>query len=360
MDIILTPDAILDIRGGDTKSRPIVQVLDIKSVRKSPVRYQFVVSDSVSTLQAALDVQLNDKVTKGYVREGSVVQLIEYFYKNHKNIFIMNMRTVIPECVKIGDPKPLGEPHLKYQSAPSGCNAFAPTGNISKTSIFDSTVKPACQPPSLNFITRGSLAKNEVPINPISALGSHLGEWTLKARVTAKGGIQYHRLVEGDVKVISFDLLDSSGGEIQVKYVGCAVVNRFYPYVEVGKVYMVSKGSLKQVPKDYNHLKNEWVIILKATSMLEKCEEDCSIPQQQFLFTPISEIKNVENNSILDVIGIVTNVSHPVPVMFKNGTENVKRKLVLNDDTNETVEITLWGKFCDNEGQVLREMFTLE
>ncbi|KAI3964100.1 hypothetical protein MKW92_043380 [Papaver armeniacum] len=238
----------------------------------------------------------------------------------------MNMRTVIPECVKIGDQKPLGEPHLKYQSAPSGCNILAPIGNISKTTIFDYTVKPACQPPSPNFITRCSLAKNEVPIIPISALGSHLGEWTLKAIVTAKGGIQYHRLVEGDVKV---------------KCVGCAVVNHFYPYVEVGKVYMVSKGSLKH----YNHLKNEWLIILKATSMLEKCEEDCSIPHQQFLFTPISEIKNVE--TILYWMSL-------------NGTENVKRKLVLNDVTNETVEISLWGKFCDNEGQVLQEMFTLE
>ncbi|GMY15589.1 replication protein A 70 kDa DNA-binding subunit A [Fagus crenata] len=194
------------------------------------------------------------------------------------------------------------------------------------------------------------------PHNAISALNPDQVRWAIKARVTAKGDIHCYNNDRGDGKVFSFDLLDSNGGEIRVTCFN-AVVDRFYDAIEVGKVYLISKGSLKPAQKNFNHLKNEWEILLKATSTVELClDEDGSIPRQQFSFRPISEIENAENNSILDIIGIVISVNPSMPIMKKNGMETQRRILNLKDGSGKSVELTLWGEFCNREGQQLQEM----
>uniref|UniRef100_A0A2N9FER5 TIR domain-containing protein n=1 Tax=Fagus sylvatica TaxID=28930 RepID=A0A2N9FER5_FAGSY len=188
--------------------------------------------------------------------------------------------------------------------------------------------------------------------NAISTLNPDQGRWTIKARVTAKGDIHRYNNTRGDGKLFSFDLLDSDGGEIRVTCFN-AVVDRFYDAIEVGKVYLISKGSLKPAKKKFNHLNNELEIILEATSAVELCpDEDGSI----FSFRPISEIENAENNSILDIIGIVISVNPSVPIMRKNGMETQRRILNLKDGSGKSVELTLWGEFCNREGQQLQEM----
>ncbi|KAI3859373.1 hypothetical protein MKX03_010858 [Papaver bracteatum] len=368
MSVNLTQNAISSIHGGDTNLKPLVQVLDIKSAGKSQDRLRLLVSDSVSTQYVVLASQLNEKVFNGEIRKGSVVQLIDYLcntVQTRKIILILNMETIIPECAIIGNPKVTNEP----QSAPSDnnggyqpripSNMSAPTGNSNMTTGFRPTVQPAYQPPAPNYRNHGPIVKNEAParIIPIAALNPYQGRWAIKARVTAKGDLRRYNNARGDGKVFSFDLLDSDGGEIRVTCFN-AVVDRFYDSVEVGKVYVVSKGSLKPARRDFNHLKNEWEIFLEAASTLERCEdEDSAIPQQQFSFTPISEIENVANNSILDVIGIVITVNPSVPIMRKNGMETQKRTLVLKDGSSRTVELTLWGEFCNKEGRALQEIF---
>ncbi|GMY19234.1 replication protein A 70 kDa DNA-binding subunit A [Fagus crenata] len=192
----------------------------------------------------------------------------------------------------------------------------------------------------------------QTPHNAISALNLDQGRWAIKARVTAKWDIRCYSNARGDGKVFSFHLLDSDGGEIRVTCFN-AVVDRFYDAIEVGKVYLISKGSLKPAKKKFNHLNNELEIILEATSAVELCpDEDGSI----FSFRPISEIENAEKNSILDIIGIVISVNPSEPFMRKNGTETQIRILNLKDESGKSVELTLWGEFCNREGQQLQEM----
>lgn len=222
---------------------------------------------------------------------------------------------------------------------------------------FRPTIQPPYQPPP-NYRNHGAIMKNEAParIIPISALNPYQGRWAIKARVTAKGDLRRYNNARGDGKVFSFDLLDSDGGEIRVTCFN-AVVDRFYDVIEVGRVYFISKGSLKPAQKNFNHLKNEWEIFLEANSTVDLCpEEDGSIPQQQFSFKPISEIENAENNSIFDVIGIVISVNPSVPILRKNGMETQRRILNLKDGSGRSVELTLWGDFCNKEGQKLQEM----
>ncbi|KAL6974591.1 Rpa1ap [Sarracenia purpurea var. burkii] len=74
-----------------------------------------------------------------------------------------------------------------------------------------------------------------------------------------------------------FDLLDYDGGEIRGTCFN-AVVDRFYEIIEVGKVYLISEGSLKPPQTNFNRLINGWEILLEASSTVDFCpDEDGSI-----------------------------------------------------------------------------------
>lgn len=299
---------------------------------------------------------------------------------------MLNMETIIPDCEIIGNPRMYSESDAAAQKTLLNNSSrygemtinsnVAVRNPVQNTHSFQSAVKqqyqpqsgqtaqsfrPAVQPPYQpppNYRNHGAIMKNEAParIIPISALNPYQGRWAIKARVTAKGDLRRYNNARGDGKVFSFDLLDSDGGEIRATCFN-AVVDRFYDVIEVGKVYLISKGSLKPAQKNFNHLKNEWEIFLEATSTVDLCQdEDVSIPQQQFSFKPISDIENAENNSILDVIGIVVSVNPSIPILRKNGMETQRRILNLKDGSGRTVEVTLWGEFCNRDGQKLQEM----
>ncbi|KAL8464151.1 hypothetical protein ACS0TY_033898 [Phlomoides rotata] len=382
MPVNLSANALSAINAGDVNSKPLVQVLDIKLIGTQE-RFRLLISDSVTTQNAMIATQLNDRVKTGGVRKGSVIQLLDYIcstVQNRKIIVILNMETIIPEYEVIGNPIGLSElDSVPQKPTTSGLTPQINNNNVgaqnsaqtsfsrgkatnfqnqgSNMQSYRPTVQPPYQPPP-NYKNHGAIMRNEAParIIPIAALNPYQGRWAIKARVTAKGDLRRYNNARGDGKVFSFDLLDSDGGEIRVTCFN-AVVDRFYDAIEVGKVYVISKGSLKPAQKNFNHLKNEWEIFLEATSSVDLCpDEDASIPRQQFSFRPISEIENAESNSILDIIGVVVTVNPSVPIMRKNGMETLKRILNLKDQSGRMVELTLWGDFCNREGQQLQEI----
>ncbi|GAV84367.1 tRNA_anti domain-containing protein/Rep-A_N domain-containing protein/Rep_fac-A_C domain-containing protein [Cephalotus follicularis] len=412
MPVNLTANAISAINGGDVNSKPLLQVLDIKLIGSSQERYRILLSDGISSQHAMLATQLNDRVKTGRVKKGSVIQLIDYIcsmVQSRKIIVLLNMETIISDCEIIGNPKVSTESETTFQkqlpngnlkqSIGIGNNKFNAQNSSNSLPSYRSTVQPSHQPPANysaqthgsfvpsygaqnhgnnvqsfrpsvqppyqpppNYRNQGPIVKNEAParIIPIAALNPYQGRWAIKARVTAKGDLRRYNNARGDGKVFSFDLLDSDGGEIRVTCFN-AVVDRFYDVIEVGRVYFISKGSLKPAQKTFNHLKNEWEIFLEVASTVDLCpEEDASIPRQQFSFRPISDIESAESNSIFDVIGIVTSVNPSVPILRKNGMETQRRIVNLKDDSARTVELTLWGDFCNKEGQKLQEMVDAE
>lgn len=238
-------------------------------------------------------------------------------------------------------------------------NPGAPVGSRPP---FNTYVRPPAQPayqqPPPMYSNRGPIAKNEAPARliPIAALNPYQNRWTIKARVTSKGELRRYNNPRGEGKVFSFDLLDSDGGEIRVTCFN-AVAEQFYDQIEVGKVYLISKGSLKPAQKNFNHLNNEYEIFLEATSIIQSClEEDNSIPRQQFNFRSIGDVEGMEPNSMVDVIGVVSSISPSSTIMRKNGTEANKRSLQLKDMSGRSVELTLWGNLCNTEGEQLQAM----
>ena len=106
--------------------------------------------------------------------------------------------------------------------------------------------------------------------------------------------------------MFSFDVVDSDGGEIRPTCFN-AVADQFYNVIEAGKVYLISRGSIKPAQKNFNHLRNDQELTLDVASIIQPFLDDNDlITSQTFNYHPISEIESLENNSIVDVIGVVT------------------------------------------------------
>ena len=105
---------------------------------------------------------------------------------------------------------------------------------------------PYGQPAADYRAGNSAIARNEAPakIVPINSLNAYQNRWTIKARVSVKGTVRTYHNARGEGKVFSFDLVDSAGGEIKVTAFTDAC-DKFYELIQKGKVYMVSKASLK-------------------------------------------------------------------------------------------------------------------
>ncbi|KAK9928220.1 hypothetical protein M0R45_025366 [Rubus argutus] len=257
-------------------------------------------------------------------------------------------------------PPPLQNSYAQptYQQTHSNSYAHPPqsTPQQSPLSSYARPPPPSYQQPPPVYNNRGPGAKNEAPgrIVQIPALNPFQGRWTIKARVTAKSELRSYTNARGDGKVFNFDLLDR-GGEIRATCFN-SVAEEFYNLIVVGKVYLISKGSVKTAKRNFNHLPNDYEIQLDTTSTIQQCfEDDGSIPQQRFNFRPISDVEGLDNNSIVDIIGVVSFISPAASIMTKNG-ETQKRTLQLKDMSCRSVEVTLWGNLCNVEGQKLQNM----
>jgi replication factor A1 len=234
-----------------------------------------------------------------------------------------------------------------------------PASTMSSSSTYSRTPQQSAfqqKAPPL-YVNRGPIAKNEAPavIFPISRLNPFQGRWTIKARVCSKGDLRTYNNTKGDGKLFSFDLIDSEGDQIRVTCFN-SVAEQFYPKIEFGKVYLISKGSIKQSNKKFNPLNHEYEMNLDSGSIVEACEDDSTIPGLTFNFRQISDIESLPSETILDVIGVVTSISPASIVLKKNGTETVKRTLQLKDMSGRIVELSLWGNFVNSEGQQLQSM----
>ncbi|GJW90460.1 replication protein A 70 kDa DNA-binding subunit A [Tanacetum coccineum] len=195
------------------------------------------------------------------------------------------------------------------------------------------------------------------PHNQDHRAGLHsYGQWTIKARVTAKAELRHYKNAKGDGKVFSFDLLNATSLEVRITCFN-AVADQFYDQIEAGKVYFVSKGSVKPAQKAFNHLKTDHEIILNCSSSIQPFYDvDSPTPQQQFNLRQIAEIEGLDNISVLDIIGVVFRIFPTCIVKKKDRTETQKRNLHIKDMSRRSVDVTSWGNFCSTDVQTLQNM----
>ncbi|XP_033136823.1 replication protein A 70 kDa DNA-binding subunit C-like isoform X2 [Brassica rapa] len=382
-------------------------------------RYKVALSDGIQSQEGMLSATSNALVKQGSIQIGSILRLTRFNCSPVRNrrIVIVNEQEIIAEkCNIIGNPLQLLTPNaqtnsvairtevngvaslaqaqaVQRQTFGTSYNQQQATRSVANSSQaqfaqrqpFVSGTSPSArpyvsssnagygssrqeqtyysrppvqpQPPSM-YANRSPVARNQATplIIPIAALNPYQGRWTIKARVTSKGELKTYNKTHGDGKLFSFDLLDADGGEIRVTCFN-EMVDKFFEVIVVGNVYLISKGTLKPARKEYNHLPNDYEIQLENGSTVEQCyEDDAAIPRNRFRFCYISDVENMESNSIVDLIGIVLSISPTGLIMRKSGTEVQKKAFRLMDISGRSVEVTMWGNFCNAEGQRLQSL----
>ncbi|XP_044078682.1 replication protein A 70 kDa DNA-binding subunit-like isoform X2 [Siniperca chuatsi] len=198
----------------------------------------------------------------------------------------------------------------------------------------------------------GASPGSSTKVIPIAHLNPYQSKWTVRARVTNKSSIRTWSNSKGEGRLFSFEIVDESG-EIKITAFNNEV-DKFFSLVEQGKVYYISKATLKVANKQYTTLKNDYEMTLHAYSSIVPCNDSQGIPAVHCDFVPIAELENRDKDAIIDVIGVCKSAEDVSRITTKTSREVSKRALNLIDTTGKVVTLTLWAEEAekfDGSGQ---------
>ncbi|XP_072382559.1 replication protein A 70 kDa DNA-binding subunit isoform X1 [Diabrotica undecimpunctata] len=345
------------IMSGGEFPNPIMQVLGSKKINAGlgdKERIRILLSDGKYTISfAMLTAQINDRLGPNGVETFSIIQIDRYVTSIINNsgkgearvLLILDMHVVVPGSEvteKVGTPIPLptDAEGAKSSTAAPATNNSIKNVTVSKPNISNGTT------PMDTTSTNDDISTHM--IHPISSLTPYQNRWTIKARVTNKPPIRTWSNSRGEGKLFSFDLVDESG-EIRCTAFK-EMVDKFYDYLQVDKVYYINKCQLKPANKQYSTLKHEYEMTVTHDTVIKECfDADSSIPTVQYNFVPIDKIADKEVNSVVDVIGIAKSVSELQTFQARStGRELKKKEVVLVDQSQTAITLTLWGQDAEN------------
>uniref|UniRef100_A0A8C4I7H3 Replication protein A subunit n=1 Tax=Dicentrarchus labrax TaxID=13489 RepID=A0A8C4I7H3_DICLA len=368
----LTEGAIEALSNGTGCNDAVLQLVNIRKIEggNGSPRYRVMMSDGKHTLSSfMLSTQLNYMAEENILAPNCICVLKRHVTNILKDgrrvVIILEIDVIEPAgevAGKLGDPTPYTEVlrECVYVGL-MGCSVTA-----SPQSAPAPEVRPPLQPQNRNEVNRGftkdfgKKAPSAMPstpggsskVVPIASLNPYQSKWTIRARVTNKSSIRTWSNSRGDGKLFSMEIVDESG-EIRVTGFN-QEVDKFFSLIEVGKVYYVSKGSLKIANKQYTSVKNDYEMTLNGESTFIPCEDSCDVPIVQCDFVSISDLENRDKDAIVDVIGVCKGVEEITRLTTKTNREVSKRTLNLMDMSGKVVTVTLWGEEAekfDGSGQ---------
>ncbi|KAI4471655.1 replication factor a 1 rfa1 [Holotrichia oblita] len=322
----LSEGALRTIMQGGQVDCPIMQVLGSKKIAtlsSDKERYRILLSDGLFHISFAMfTTQINEKVESGELPMFSVIKIKRY---------ITSVINNAGRSDKYDYPFNGGTCHYEDLS-------FQVVLVILDLEVIASGDK----------VTKKIGEPEPLPEDDLSNTAMKQAPWIIKARVTNKSNIRTWSNSRGEGKLFSMDLVDESG-EIRATAFR-DLVDKFYDYLEIDKVYYISKCQLKPANKQFTSLKNDYEMTLTNESIIQLCEDDVdSIPQTQYNFLTVDKIGQMETGSIVDVIGVCKAVSDLQTFQARStGRELKKKELTLVDHTDNAISVTLWGQEAEN------------
>ncbi|CAL5198466.1 unnamed protein product [Lathyrus oleraceus] len=353
----VTPNAISTLQANpcpDSSSDLPDIVLQVLDLKHSGNRYMFSASDGKMKLKAIFPSNQSSEVLSGKIQNLGLIRILEYTLndipnKSEKYLFVIKCEAVSPALeAEIKSEQP--GITLKPKEG-SGIDLKPKQGVVSKSAAQIVHEQHGNSAPA----ARMAMTRR---VRPLVSLNPYMGSWTIKVSVTSKGALRTYRNARGEGCVFNVELTDEDGTQIQATMFNDAA-RKFYEKFVMGKVYYVSKGSLKVANKQFKTVQNDYEMTLNENSEVEEVASEASfVPETKFNFVPIDQLgPHVNKSDLVDVVGIVKNVSSTMSIRRKSNNETVpKRDITIADESKKTVVVSLWGDLATNIGQELLDI----
>ncbi|KAI1272443.1 replication factor-A protein [Xylaria sp. FL0933] len=337
---------------------PVLQCLQIKplAAQQAPgapaqqERYRVVLSDIRNYVQCMLATQANHVIHDNQLVRGCIVRVKSYQANavKGKNILIILDLEVASELGthdRIGEPAPFEAKTQPANNATAiGGSGFYGAKAESSAPVIKAEPMPSRSAPGGGGGGGGgSNTRGNIVIYPIESLSPYAHKWTIKARVTSKSDIKTWHKASGEGKLFSVNLLDESG---EIKATGFnEQCDAFYDILQEGQVYYISTCKVNLAKKQFSNLPNDYELAFERETVIEKAEDQSSVPQVRFNFVNIAELQSIEKDSTVDVVGVLKDVGEVSQIVSKTTQKPYeKRELTLVDDSQFSVRLTIWGK----------------
>ncbi|XP_024524116.1 replication protein A 70 kDa DNA-binding subunit D [Selaginella moellendorffii] len=337
----------------DSPATPVVlQVLDVKSIANG--RYTCMLSDGSMKAKAMLPTHMSAEVEAGKIQHLGLIRVLSHATSVIPNL--PNKALIVTDCEVVSGA-------LDREVGSESSSSAQKTQCDEKPKFLSAPVKSAAQIVQEEHGRAAPAARMGVSrrVYPLVSLTPYQGSWTIKVRVTSKGPLRTYRNARGEGSVFNVELTDEDGTQIQATMFKEAA-EKFYPMFELGKVYYVSNGNLRMANRRFSAVKNDYEMTLNASSGVEEVTEPDGkpgvIPLVKYNFVKIEDLAAyVNKRELFDAIGIVQSVSSTMSVRRKvDNTEFAKREIVLVDQSQKTVAVSLWSSLAVEDGAKLLEM----
>jgi len=362
MSVSLTEGCLDKIMKGEKLFGPIVQVVDIRPVQSSgPThnnKHRMTLNDGVNTYNGAYSASQITKLFNDHIIDKfHIVRLSQYCVSDFTTSKLMIVAGIEPiqACKElIGNPVPLGsvpepKPEKTESTTAAAPSATPPSPMKSTNRIISSPTRQGQK------VFTETTSSSDVTITPIKSLHPYQNMWTIRARVTNKSEMKEfaRKTGTGTGKLFSVELIDAAGDEIRATAFN-EVAEKLFDIMQVGHVYLISKGDVKMANKKFTTIAHSFEITFNATTVVSPVDDDvssASIPSAHFSFVPIEQIAAKNKDELVDVLGVVTQATDIQTFSQKStGRELTKRSLTLLDNTSYSIEVTLWGDKAKTEG----------
>ncbi|KXJ91043.1 replication factor-a protein 1 [Microdochium bolleyi] len=329
---------------------PVLQCLQVKALPAQgpgaqPERYRVVLSDIRNYVQCMLATQANYVIHEGALERGALARIKSYQANNvkGKNILIILDLEV---ATNLGNHDRIGEPQAIEAKQQGQANT-----TIGGSGFYGAKPEPSAPIKSEPMPSRAGGMSSNAPgkhgnnvIYPIESISPYSHKWTIKARVSSKSDIKTWHKASGEGKLFSCNLLDESG-EIKATAFN-EQCDQFYDVLQEGQVYYISNPCrVSLAKKQFTNLPNDYELAFERDTVIEKAEDQSSVPQVKFNFTNIQDLQNVEKDATVDIIGVLKEVGEVSQITSKStGKPYDKRELTLVDDSQFSIRLTIWGK----------------
>ncbi|KAM3703435.1 hypothetical protein ACJW31_04G095800 [Castanea mollissima] len=371
----VSPDAISTILANPSPESSsdvpeiVVQVIDLKATGASGNRFMFTANDGKMKLRGILPTNMSSEVMSGNIQNLGLIRIIDYTLNDIPNK--PEKYLIVTKCEVVSPPLEM-EVKSKVKSEETGI-VLKPKQEIEIKSEVKSEVPGFFLKPKQEMVAKSAAQivheqrQNMAPaarmsmtrrVFPLVSLNPYQGSWTIKVRVTSKGIMRTYKNARGEGCVFNVELTDEDGTQIQATMFNEAA-KKFYDRFQLGKVYFISKGTLKLANKQFKTVKNDYEMTLNENSEVEEASnEETFVPETTFNFVPIDSLgPYVNGTELVDVIGVVQNVSSTMSIRRKSNNDTIpKRDITIADETKKTVVVSLWNDLATSVGQELLDI----